>query len=77
MIANVVGDVKRFVNTRKVRSRQYFDETVKEGINDPVHALHVDTANQRSGPRAHLHEAALDYIGSAQLLSHMAGKPAG
>ena len=40
---------------------------LKDRIENPVHALHVDETNHGTGAAANLHEAALDGVGGAQL----------
>ena len=49
-------------------------QAAKDGMNDPVHALQVDEADQGPGSSAHLHEAALDDIGGPQLPPQVAGE---
>ena len=40
---------------------------LEDGVDDPIHALHVDKADHRSGATPDFHEAALDDVGGAQL----------
>ena len=35
-------------------------EALEDGVDDAVHALHIDEADHGPGSPAHLHEAALD-----------------
>ena len=40
-------------------------EALEDGVDDAVHALHVDKTDHGPGPAAHLHETALDEVGGA------------
>ena len=42
-------------------------ESLEDGVDDPVHGLHVDEADHGAGSSAHFDEAALDDVGGAQL----------
>jgi hypothetical protein len=42
-------------------------ESLKDGVDDMVHALDIYEADHGPGPTVHLHKATLDHIGSAQL----------
>lgn len=48
-------------------------EALEDGLNDAVHAMHVDKAHHGTSAAAHLHKAALDDIGGAQLPPYLSG----
>src|SRR3990172_2435848 len=47
---------------------------LKDGIEDPIHALDIDETNHGTGAAADLHEAALDGVGGAELPPEVAGE---
>ena len=49
-------------------------KSVKDREEDSIHALDVDKANHRPGSASHLHEAALDDVGGAQLSPEVSGE---
>src|SRR5581483_2145157 len=49
-------------------------ESLKNGVDDSVHALDVDEADHGPGATAYLHKAALDNVGGAQLAPQVRGK---
>ena len=51
-----------------------FVQSVKDRIEDSIHALDIDKANHWSCPPSDFHEAAFDGIGGAKLLPEMLGK---
>jgi len=42
-------------------------KSLENGVDDPIHALHVDKVDHGTGTALYFHEAALDDIGGAQL----------
>src|SRR5271157_6291125 len=44
---------------------QFQVESLEDGVDDSVHALHVDEADHGPSSPAHLHEAAFDDVGGA------------
>jgi hypothetical protein len=48
-------------------------ESLEDGVNDSVHALHVHKANHGPGAAPDFHEAALDDVGGPQLLPQRPG----
>src|ERR1700691_2328026 len=51
-----------------------FIHRVEDGVDDSVHAVDVDEADHGTGAAPHLHEAALDNVGGAQLSPQVPGK---
>src|ERR1700740_1479799 len=49
-------------------------KSLKDGVDDPVHAFHVDEADHGPGAAPDFHEAALDDVGGAQALPQVLGK---
>ncbi len=52
----------------------FFVVTAEDGINDPVHALHIDKADHGSRAATHLHKASFDDIGGSQFFPKVLGK---
>src|SRR3972149_8530433 len=52
----------------------FFIHAVENGVDDAVHARDVYKADHGSSAAAHLHEAALDGVGGAQLAPQVPGK---
>src|SRR5579864_734041 len=49
-------------------------ESLEDGVDDAVDALHVDEADHGPSSAANFHEAAFDDIGGAHLLPQVAGQ---
>ncbi|MGA9669180.1 MAG: hypothetical protein WBQ94_08230, partial [Terracidiphilus sp.] len=49
-------------------------ESLEDGVDDPIHGLHVDEADHRPGSAADFDETALDDVGGAELASQVAGE---
>src|SRR5580765_5683951 len=50
------------------------DKSLEDGINNPVHAFHVDKADHGPGSASDFHEATLDNVGGPQLTPQMLRK---
>ena len=49
-------------------------ESLEDGVDDAVHALHVDEADHGPGSAAYFHETAFDDVGGAHLLPQVPGQ---
>jgi len=49
-------------------------ESLEDGVDDPVHGLHVDQADHGPGAAANFDQTAFDDIGGAQLAPQMPGE---
>ncbi len=49
-------------------------ESLEDGVDDPIHRLHVDEADHGPGSAADFDETALDDVGGAQLAPQVFGK---
>src|ERR1700693_5955252 len=49
-------------------------ESLEDGVEDAVDAGYVHETDHGPGATAHFHEAALDYVGGAQLLAQVRGE---
>src|SRR5437660_3256186 len=49
-------------------------ESLEDGVDDAVHALHVDEADHGPGSSAYFHETAFNDIGGAHLLPQVPGQ---
>ena len=49
-------------------------KSLEDGVNDSIHALHVDKADHGPGAAPEFHEAALDDVGGAQFAPKMPGE---
>src|SRR5271166_5686254 len=50
-------------------------ESLEDGVDDPIHALHVDEADHGPSAASNFHKTAFDNVGGAQLLPQMSGEP--